>query len=398
MTLCPACFARRDQMVTGWHQIAIFAGGIIGYVLLWLNIWPGFGELLIAIFLIHLFFILSIIPHELGHALVAYLVGWRVFAIVVGLGKRVFKFKLFGIIFSFHRLPVCGFIQNTPIDARWFRTKQFLIVAAGPAVNATMVVIVVLISRAVGSISYPAILFLITNFLVLVGNLYPSHFKPLNADTDGKKLLDIVFRRKKSSEELRALRFALEAAMRRDEYKDTQGALDWCNKGLALFPKDFNLLTVNASLCLDTGDYRQARETFLQLLPNETKLNRKRISMLNNIAYADALTDDPELLPEADAYSKEAYDSVPWSPPIIGTRGTVLVAMGRFQEGIELLKESFVKHNAPRGKALNACHLAIAYAQMGNRGEGENYLKLARQVDPQCQLIERAEAELGRVV
>jgi hypothetical protein len=119
-----------------------------------------------------------------------------------------------------------------------------------------------------------------------------------------------------------------------------------------------------------------------------------RYVILNNIAYVDALIGDPELLPEADAYSKEATGTVPWVPHFTGTRGTVLVAMGQIEAGIKLLREAFEKVESPRSKAENACHLAIANARIGNRDQADKYLKLARQLDSQCRLIERAEAEL----
>jgi Flp pilus assembly protein TadD len=213
--------------------------------------------------------------------------------------------------------------------------------------------------------------------------------------TDGKLLLKIFSKKQKNLEEMLAARYTLEAVMRRDEYKDFQGAIDWCNQGLALYPRDFHLLNLSGSLCLHGHNYKRAREIFLQLLPSEAKPGSKRYVILNNIAYADALTGDPELLPEADAYSKEAYSGAPWTAYIIGTRGTVLVELGQFQEGIKLLHESIEKHKEARSKALNACHLAIAYARMGDDEQADKYLKLARQFDVQCVLLERTENELN---
>jgi tetratricopeptide (TPR) repeat protein len=150
---------------------------------------------------------------------------------------------------------------------------------------------------------------------------------------------------------------------------------------------------VSGVLCLDQQNYTRAREIFLQLLPRETKPNGTRYIILNNIAYVDALIGNPELLTEADAYSKEAYAAAPWVPSFTGTRGTVLVAMGQLEAGIKLLKESFEKALTPRSKAENACHLTMAHARIGDRDQADNYLKLARQLDPQCRLIERAEVE-----
>jgi tetratricopeptide (TPR) repeat protein len=223
--------------------------------------------------------------------------------------------------------------------------------------------------------------------------LWPFQSKILNLPSDGKQLLKTFSTKQKDAEELQAARFVMEAMLRRDEHKDFEGALGWCNKGLAIFPQNLHLLNVSGVLCLDQQNYTRAREIFLQLLPRETKPNGTRYIILNNIAYVDALLGDPELLPEADAYSKEAYGAAPWAPSITGTRGTVLIALGQLEAGIKLLKESFERAWTPRSKAENACHLAMAHTRLGDRNQANNYMKLARQLDSQCRLIDRVETE-----
>ena len=332
----------------------------------------------------------------------ARLLGWRVFAVVIGLGKQVFKFNLFGIIFSFHWLPIAGVTQAAPRDTRWFRMKRFLVYLAGPMVNATIAGIILLIWRDTWHnlgfmrLPRPAQFCFWANLWVMEWNLWPHQSKTLKVPTDGKQLLKTFPKKKEEVEELLAMRFALEAAVRRDEYKDCAGALDWCKKGLVLFPQNVHLLNMSGVLCLDEGDYSRAREIFCQLLPQKAKPDGTRFSILNNIAYADALIGTPDLLPEADAYSKAAYAGAPWVPPITGTRGTVLVAMGQLELGIKLLKESFEKAWTPRSKAENACHLAVAHARLGKHEEAGKYLKLAQQLDAQCRLIKRSEAELQK--
>jgi len=401
-TLCPTCWKRRRHSIEGWYQVAVLVGGIFGYFILWLNPWSELGRLLTTFFLIDVFLILTIVPHELGHAVAGRLLGWRVFAVVIGLGKQVFKFRLFGIIFSFHWLPVAGITRLAPIDARWFRVKRFFVFLAGPAVNAAIAAIIFLIWRdswrdfGFMGLSRAARLCFWANLWVMMFNLWPHQSKSLNMATDGKQLLKTFSKKPEDIEELRAARFALEAAVRRDEYKDPAGALDWCNQGLALFPHNFHLLNMSGVLCLDQQDYSRAREIFLRLLKPEMKPDGTRCVILNNMAYTDALIGDPELLPEADAYSREAYTAAPWVPFITGTRGTVLVAMGEIEAGIKLLKEALEKAWTSRSKAENACHLAIANARSGNRDQADKYLTLARQLDSQCRLIERAQTEFEK--
>jgi hypothetical protein len=316
-TLCLTCWTRRRHAFEGWYQVGVVIGGIIGYILLWSNPWSVAGRFLTALFLVDLFLILSVVPHELGHAMIGRLLGWRVFAIVIGVGKRVFKFHLFGIIFDFRSLPICGITQLAPIDTRWFRFRRFFVYLAGPAVNASIAAAIFFIWsdswRDFGFWGLPraARICVWANLWIMAANLWPHQSKILNAATDGKQLLKTFSTNQKEAEELQAARFALEAMLRRDEHKDFEGAPDWCNKGLALFPENLHLLNVSGVLCLDQHDFSRAREIFLQLLPRETKPNGTRYIILNNIAYVDALIGDPGLLPEADAYSKEAYAAAP---------------------------------------------------------------------------------------
>jgi tetratricopeptide (TPR) repeat protein len=397
-TLCPTCWSRRRFALEGWLQIMVLAEGILGYVLLWLDSQSVYGQILTAAFLFNLFLILTIVPHELGHAIAARLFGWRVFAVVVGLGKRLFKFQLSDIVFSFHCLPVAGITRVAPVDARWFRLKRFLIFSAGPAVNAAIAAIILLACRAdlqrPWSLGFPrtALLCFLANLWVLAYNLWPHRSKILNIDTDGKQLLKTFSKKPNEMKELLAARFALEALLCR-EHNDFQRALDWCNQGLELYSSNYLLLYTSGLLFLDQQQYNHGREIFLQLRGRVPKPSHQHYVVLNNIAYADALSGDSALLPEADACSKEAYNGAPWDAAIVGTRGTVLVAMAQFEEGIKLLVESFEKAHTPRDKSETTCHLVIAHVRNGQLDTAAGYLKMAKQLDPSCPLIGRAERE-----
>ena len=131
LMLCPRCWSRRHRTSTAWYQIIIFIWGIIGCILVWQNDWPNLGQVLKTIFLLNLFLILAIVPHELGHAIVGRLLGWRVFFIGIGIGKRFLKFRLFGTLIGFHQLPIAGFTCVIPVNAQLLRTKRFLMVLAG---------------------------------------------------------------------------------------------------------------------------------------------------------------------------------------------------------------------------------------------------------------------------
>ncbi len=390
-TLCPSCWKRHRHAVEGWYHIGVLCGGILGYVLLGMDPLSLPGRFLTTFFLVDVFFILSIIPHELGHAMAGRLAGWRVFAVVFGVGQRLFKFHFRDILFSFHAFPLGGYTRLAPVNGHWFRLKRFFVYFAGPAVNGLVAGTLFWIWRASwnepGTIDVRLCCW--ANLWVMAVNLFPFHSKTLGLPSDGKQLLKTFFKTPAEVEELRAQRFAVEALLRRDEYKDRKGALEWSQQGLALFPSNFHLLNIRGILCLDQGDYLRAREIFHQIMPTQkpSKSNLNHYLILNNIAYVDVLLEDPALLAEADDFSKQAYQIGPWEPSFIGTRGSVLVAMGKLEEGIKLLNEAFQAQSTAGNKAENACHLAVAHARMKNLRTAEDYLDLARQLDPDCRSI-----------
>jgi len=396
-TVCPACWIRRGDTRQLWVLLTLPAAGALGFISDLIAPGGVVGSLLLGLFFIGLFLILSIIPHELGHGMVARLLGWRVYQIVIGVGKTLFKRRWSGILFELRAVPLCGATWMIPKDTRWFRPKRFLAVLAGPAMNAALALAVVFIWQ--GNLSHfdfdalpvGARVFLWANVWVALASLWPHQPKSGFAlPSDGKQLLQLLAFRKKDMEQIQAMRFALEAMLCR-ENGDFVGARISCDEGLAWHPEDPNLLNLSGINHLDEQRYERAREVFLKLLAKEDQPTGTRFLFMNNLAYADALSENPAWISEADAYSKSAYTALPWVPAVVGTRGTVLVVLENFQEGIELLKRSLGDAESPRHRAENACQLAIALSRTGNCNEARKYLDLARQLDAKCPLLARAE-------
>lgn len=402
-TVCTDCWVRRIRRREMRTLIVMGVFGVGGFLLE--RFVPGtfLGQLFLDLFLLMVFLILSILPHELGHAIVARALGWRVYQIVIGAGKSLFKWRWFGILFDLRSIPLAGATWMTPKDTRWFRVKRFLSMLAGPAVNAGLVTAVIVIWQ--GSLSHFNLdalpngprLFLLANAAIVIANLWPHQPKTgFGLPSDGKQLLQTLSFRKKTVDQVHALRFAMEAMICRDQ-GDFAGARTWCDKGQALYPEDPHLLNLSGITYLDEQNYEQGREVFRKLLAKEKLPAATRFMFLNNLAYTDVLSENPALLPEADACSRDALKALPWVAAVVGTRGTVLVALGRYEEGIQLLRKSMQDAENPRNRGENSCHIAIALARTGQWDEARKYLDLAKRLHPECWLVERAERALQLV-
>lgn len=212
--------------------------------------------------------------------------------------------------------------------------------------------------------------------------------------SDGWSLLHVPFLSEKEQQEHFAAYYIQESL---DHYNrhDYQAAKQWIQKGMDIYPDDANLLNTLGFIQDKFGEFEQARKTFVTLFQSHPDLKPYlKYMILNNIAFTNLMIGDPQLLPEADTFSAEAYKNAPWNASIAGTRGAVLVEKGQFEEGIALLKNAMAEQIDVQAKALDACLIAIAEVRRGNPLESQRYLKTARFLHPGCDLIPRAEREL----
>jgi tetratricopeptide (TPR) repeat protein len=397
---CPACWSRQQVKAHSFVLWLNLGYGLAGAVFAWF--WPekGTGWFLLHLFLFQLFAIATILPHELGHAFVARWAGFRTFKIVVGMGRPVWKGKLFQFETELGLVPAGGFAFMAPRQVEGYRRKLFAIVSAGPAVN---LLLLIAILPAVDPASLwnfstleegfaPAVMFFYANLWVLAANLLPYSFThPLGRfPTDGKQILCLPFMKPEAAAQAHASYFAAEAAEHHNQ-GNFQEAFQWFERGLALYPKDPALLVGRGLQLLDSGEFHAARDTFHRLLDQSSLHPAFRPVLMNNIAEANIMAGDPSLLEEADHFSKEAIAALGNMPQVKGTRGAVLVELGRWDEAIPLLQQAMQENETAANKAENACWIAIAEARRGNRTQAENYLEQARQLWPSAPCLPRAE-------
>lgn len=89
--------------------------------------------------------VILLVIHEAGHALMAWLVGWRVERIAIGSGRVRLERQIFGVPVEFRTLPLSGYVVPRPRDLRAPQLKQCLIFAAGPGIELLLVAILALL-------------------------------------------------------------------------------------------------------------------------------------------------------------------------------------------------------------------------------------------------------------
>jgi tetratricopeptide (TPR) repeat protein len=408
-TICPKCFAKIQAEGRKRGISSTIFVGTIGLLILLLSPDQSLGWVFVNMMAFQITAMLCVLAHELGHVAAARIIGWRPFQIIIGSGKTICQKDFWRINVIIKLFPGGGLaIAAPPKECKYSRFKHGFFILAGPMVNLSMLLLAVLwifrgsdrVTTAFyfegffGPLTYQlalAQLFVFSNLLQLISGLWPRRVmtEAGKIPNDGLALINLTKTSAAHTKKLYASYYFLEA-MRFQRHKNFSEAQKSCEAGLREFPAEEHLANLLGTLLLQARRYLDARDCFLRLLPNIAQSGTLRVVLLNNIAYADAMIGDSSLLDEADQYSKEALEKIPWIPAFNGTRGTVLVAKGQVDDGIEFLKKAFQDDVDTASKATNACHLAVAEKMRGNPTESALYLKVAKDLDPHCPLLKLA--------
>jgi membrane-associated protease RseP (regulator of RpoE activity) len=155
-------------------------------------------NLLVNVLLIYLFQIITILPHELAHAIVGRRLGLFVTEVSIGRGKKMFSLPLLGFDVTFRVIQLVGVVRFSHIFSKGLRWRYSLAVLAGPMMNFTLGLAACLFVKwdldfintvAVGQV------FVISQAFLFFLNLIPFKFITSAGTTpsDGYSLLQLLF-------------------------------------------------------------------------------------------------------------------------------------------------------------------------------------------------------------
>jgi len=320
-----------------------------------------------------------IILHELAHAVAGKLLGLHVFAIQLGAGNLIYTRRFGGMRWYIKPFPLLGLTFVAGPEMSRMRLRYFLLHLAGPGLHAVLIGLLGLATLAIpalrpGSLAMQAIWVGIwANTLLLLTNLYPRKINTggVSTGTDGWAMLNSFKITPQKLQERFAIYYTLQTVDAVDR-GDQPAAMEWAEQGLALYPRQPMMINALGYAYSNLREYGKARAAFLQALDcAEQPPESVKFMVLNNIAFANLMLGDPALLEQANEYSELAYKNFPWEPAVGGTRGAVLVVLGKVATGLDLLKKAMALNPDPRGKALEACLIAEGEMKRGNFVEGK---------------------------
>ncbi len=401
--VCHGCHEATERRSAGWFVLSAVAFAVVG---LWLEasgrgvVANGtgrsydYGAIMVFSSLLYLCSFVHVVPHELGHAVVGRVVGFRVLRITVGVGASVVDARLGSTRIDIRSLPVGGLTVGTTSARRALRLRLWLFTAGGPAatIAVTAVAWKLMLDQGESRAAFVLAAFTWAGVATAVTNLVP-HRTGTNT-SDGWKLLTTPFA---SPAQLDRLVDGSEVTemVERLNGGDLDEAVTRARAQAEQHPELVERQLALAAVLLRAERWADAAETMREQLGTLELDADQRALHLNNLAWADLMIGDTELLPEADVASAQAYATQPWRHAIRGTRGSVLVELGELTEGIELLRSSELRSHAAKNRASTDAYLTIGFARAGNLWDARRRLASARSAAPSSPLVARAATELS---
>lgn len=395
--LCLACHLEtEDRNYTGLI-LSYVSLVIAGFLLLFFLPQLSLGVLLLNICAVLAFVLASTIIHEFGHVLAGRSVGFRIFAVEIGWGRVVAEFFLWKMRMRFRSILFGGFVRGVPKEIRHYRLRESIFIMGGPLANALLIWLgfeLLWIDEVFESGLFqgfiPVRMLMLSNAVMLIYSLFPHEMNTQHGKSGNDMLL--LWRTWRQPEtqfrELPTFYHIYES-----EYLQSQKQFDKAKEcieaGLESFRGCYYLELAEANNLLASKRYSDARRAYVLLLGRYGKHADIRSLLFNSIAWTNLMSGDLSLLPEADACSRLALEQMREMSYFKGTRGSILVELGQFEEGLRLLYEAVKSHPERSGQAQDVCCIGIAERKRGNLQKSRAYFKIARSLDPKCDLLNR---------
>lgn len=385
-TYCQPCWDEQARKVFGRRSLFELLAAM---AILTVYFGPGTAMRAATMFLwAAVAFVLSIVIHELGHALAAWVLGLRVFRICIGSGKPLLSASIGALALEWRALPLSGLTMVAPTSTHGLYPKQAFVLFCGPLFNVLAAGLPFLLLPAYRVLQTPFLAVMVFfNGLAFLFALIPRRVKTLQgiAISDGLALFQLKSQPQFRPENALAARYSSEAERLRQLGRCDE-ARTWLEKGSLLFPGNAIIADSNALIMMDEGRYEDARDLLTRVLSDECLEPILRPGIANNLAWTNILCGRPELMEEVISLAEEAYQASPLMPSVMGTQGLALVLKGEIVDGLNLLSRALRLESRPRERASIACSMAYGERLRGYDGRSRRFLEQAQRLNPQCPL------------
>ena len=392
--------AGRRPMAPGEAKIAAIIG-ISFTIMIGVAVFEEFSVERLSIVFVILFWAPMLILHELGHAVAARLLGWRVREIVIGFGRDLWQWQSGETRVRIKLAPVEGYVLPAPRDAKNIRVKSMLIYAAGPGAELLLLALMLAlfgwdyVFSASDDIAQIAVQSLAIVILLGAGfNLLP--FRTEGAVSDGLGIISSPFM-SDSSIELRLLTFELRELQKILDDGDSANAVSSIREYLGRFPGNPALQLLLVSALSANEQTEDARSNVRDQLAQSELSEELRQAWLHQQALVELNANEPSYL-VLDLALQKSMAITSASSELLATKGAALVLRGQYETGGNLLADAWRQNDGSASDADMLAYLTIAAHRSGARAAAEHFGNSFVQVNRSNWLAKRVQKLTGQTV
>lgn len=384
--MCPRCAAEFSRR-RAYHRLLIWLGLFVGTLAAAIHSKSDQELSVIAsILLLYPFLHFAVIPHELGHALAARLVGFEVVSVQIGRGTPLWSVLVGEIELTHGSVALGGHTQWGTQSIRWYRTRTIIVTLAGPAANLLCLWLAVhFASDGASRVHTLPDLYLLpawvaANFLVFFANLVPAKDRRTGKPTDGLMVWRTVCH-SMTAEARHNLMISAPLVkalhlLRRSKYERAEANARRAYESDPSFPPSKLVL----GMALFYRGNRPQGEALLKSLRDSEAATAKtpefRASLNTQIALVEILSPDASRWPIARELAEAAYREIPWDNSVTLIYGACIALTEDWRPGSEILELAVPKTRDSRDFCLLV--RALASARAGRLGEAADVLATAR--------------------
>jgi tetratricopeptide (TPR) repeat protein len=438
---CSRCRRRRGRKLLAIFALYCIAGLLVagvGSVLIPSD--PVFRIILAGLLnlcLVVAFAFLLLWPHEAAHALMAWILGLRVFRICIGRGRVLLTWRCFGIPWEVRSWPDRGLTHVGIPTLRFSRLRTFLMVLAGPLLHVLLLALCWgwlmahvpwqnLAATIPGVVSlFLMVDLLVANAIILAVNLFPFRlrFGDERFASDGLQLCTIPFQSRQAIRARHAAAYFALSGLECMRAKQWQEAIGWCQRGLGQCPADFANRFLLGTAFLGSKQFEAARQHY-DALWQQADLNPVSKALVADAIATTILFSLPLLLQserggensgkqahesaantvrslviqEALGYCDSAFQLLAQLPKstrlsFYGTKGALLIEEGSVDEGVAILEQLLEEADEPHVSAVCHSYLALTAARQGDLETGRQHISQAEALETDCIVLERVRCE-----
>jgi len=327
----------------------------------------------------------SILLHELGHAIAAWLGNWTVFRFRVGAGAEWCRFKVRDTEVSFGAWPFSGFVLAVAKTPTFFRTKRLLFLLAGPAVD----VILLAVFWRLSAMQYPRSLNWLFSAILLVLffqlSMFCGSIFPRLARIEGRIIPNDMLqiwgalttnRTDAHNQFVGHVFAAARTYLERGQTARAQATVeDAPIKPANWRLLDARILWIHLLLLLERKE--QAQQVKRNLLEISNSVNATRVEILDGLACLPIFYGHDDMLEEALGYINEAISEAPDEITLKGSKSSLLIELGRVDEGLNLLETVFESTQSENDRAICSYYRALAASRLGDQQRAQELLHAA---------------------